>query len=332
MSRLLRVAGVCLGLAGAAIVSAILPACAEEYPDRPVRIILTVAPSGSADATARILGKLLTDKTRQTYLVENKPGAAGMLAVDYENNQKPDGYALLYASDSLAIGSWLVGDHQQSVASVQDLTPITVVGVAPFVIVTNPKIPAKTPPELVSYIKAHPDFRWSIGGIGVPGQLAVSRFSKLAGLPLGQQIPYKGNGPAILAAMNGEADGMAAQPPGLQAMVAAGQLTAIGVASLTPIASMPGVPTIASFGYPGFEALSWYALFGPKNMPAALARKIRDQVAEATKDPEFTQRFAAAGFTATVSDSPEAFGAFFKGELAKNHAILDDLNIKAQTN
>ncbi len=326
MFKIAPIVGLCLGLT---VVHG-LAARADDYPSRSVRLILSVEPGGSADTTARILAKHLTDLTKQPYLVESKPGASGMVAVGYEVSRPADGYTLLYAADALAAAPWLVANQQQSLESVQDMTPITIVGIAPFVFVVNPKIPVKTPPELVAYIKTHPDFRWSIGGIGVPGQLAIGRFSKQAGFDIGQQIPYKGAGPATLAVLNGEVDGTAAQPPAVQALIAAGKLTGIGVASLKPTDAMPGMPTMASFGYPGLESLSWYAIWGPKNLPAALARQIRDQVATVAKDPDFIQGFSRAGFTATVSDSPEAFAATFKADLAKSRDILKDLNIKPQ--
>lgn len=323
-----RIACLCLAL----VASPVLTARAQDYPNRPVRLILTVEPGGSADASSRVLARHMTDLTKQTYIVENKPGASGTLAVAYENTQKGDGYTLLYSADTAGIAPWLVSNQQQAVANILELTPITIVGVAPFVFVVNPKIPVKTPADLVAYVKSHPDFRWSIGGQGVPGQLSIIRFARLAGLnlDLSRMITYRGNGPATTAVLSGEVDANSAQPPAVLGAIQSGKLIGVGVAGPERLANLPEIPTIASFGYPGFEALSWFGIWGPKDLPPALAKQIRDQVAEATKNPEFTRQFDAIGFKAAVSASPEAFGKQFKEEMNTNGALLKELNIKAE--
>ena len=321
MSRVARIVGISLALAITHGVSAV----AEDYPSRAVRLVTTVEPGGTADATARYLAKQLSAKLNQPYIIENKPGISGLVAVERVSNAKPDGYVLLYAADTLAIAPFLVPNQTLDIE--KDITPITLVGVAPFVFVVNPRIPVKTPNELAAYIKQHPGgFRWGIGGVGVPGQLAIRRFSKLAGISA-MEVPYKGTAPSVLATLSGEVDGTAGLYTAVRPLIDSGKLIALGVASGKPLDSMPGMPTIASSGYPGFEALSWFGVWGPKNMPAALALQIRNQVAEAVKSPELIKEFDQTGLTVTVSDSPAAFASYFNSEVARDSVIMKELNL-----
>jgi tripartite-type tricarboxylate transporter receptor subunit TctC len=309
----------CLGF----MVAQSVPALAD-YPDRTVRVVVTVQAGGTADATARYLAKQLSAQLKQPYVVENKPGISGIVAVEDVSNAKADGYTLLYAADVLAIAPSSIPNLSINVE--RDLTPITLVGAAPFVFVVNPRIPVKTPTELVAYIKSHPGgFRWGIGGVGTAGQLAIARFSKLAGINA-LQVPYKGNAPATLATLSGEVDGSVALYTTVKPLIDSGNLVVLGVASAEPVNGMPGVPTIASFGFPGYEALSWFGVWGPKNMPPELAAQVRNQVANALATPELKNEFARAGFAVTVSDNPAAFAAYFKSELSKDKMILQQLN------
>ncbi len=304
-----------------------VPAFAEEYPSRAVRVVTTVEPGGMADASARYLAKQLSTTLKQPYVVENRPGISGIAAAERVSNAKPDGYTLLYAADVMAIAPSMLPNLSIDVQ--KDLTPITLVGVAPFVFVVNPKIPVKTPTELVAYIKQNPGgFRWGIGGLGTAGQLAIERFSNAAGITA-PEVPYKGNAPAAVAAMSGEVDGIAALSVAVNPLIDSGKLTGLGVASAEKVDSSPGMPTIASFGFPGYEALTWFAVWGPKDMPPELAMQVRNQVAEAVNAPDLKEEFARTGLMVSVSDSPAAFAAYFKSELERNSAILKRLNLVA---
>lgn len=318
--------GVCLGL----VLTHSLSAVAGAYPSRAVRLVVTVEAGGAADATARYLAKELAAQFKQPYVIENRPGVSGLVAVERVASAKPDGYTLLYAADTVAIAPFLVAGRQP-VDVESDITPITLVGVAPFIFVVNPRIPVKAPTELVAYIKEHPGgFRWGVGGIGAPGQLAIERFSKLAGISA-LEVPYKGNGPAAIATLSGEVDGMVALSTSVKPLIDAGKLVGLGVASAEPVDNMPGLPTIASFGFPGYDAFTWFGLWGPKNMPAELAKQIRDQVAEAITAPDLQSEFAATGFMLKISNDPSDFAAYFKSELEKDGTVLKELNVPRQS-
>jgi tripartite-type tricarboxylate transporter receptor subunit TctC len=321
-SAMLFRAGLCLQL----LLTIFAVAHAENYPSRPVRLVVTVEAGGTADTTARYLAKQLSNQLQQAYVVVNKPGISGVVAVENVSTSKPDGYTLLYAADVLAIAPSSIPDL--SVDMQRDLTPITLVGIAPFVFVVNPRIPVKTPQELVAYIKRHPGgFRWGIGGPGTAGQLAIERFSKLAGINA-LEVPYKGNAPATMATLSGEVDGTAALYTTVKALVESGDLTVLGVAAPAAVSTMPGVPTIASSGFQGYEAESWFGVWGPKDMPAELATKIRGQFAEALETPELRDEYGHAGFVVTISKDPAEFASFFKSEMAKDKAILAGLTSK----
>jgi tripartite-type tricarboxylate transporter receptor subunit TctC len=296
------------------------PALADDYPDRTVQLVVTVEPGGTADATARYLAKEMSSQLKQPYVVENKPGGAGIVAAENVSNARPDGYTLLYAADAMAIVPSSMPNL--SIDLQQDLTPITLVGVAPFVMVVNPSIPVKNPKELVAYIKQHPGkFRWGVGGIGTAGQFAIARFSQMAGINA-LQVPYKGSAPATLATLSGEVDGTVALYTTVKALIAAGKLTALGVASPGTSDNLTGLPTIASFGFPGYQALSWFGVWGPKNMSADQAQQIHDQVLAALTAPELQKQFAQAGITVTLSKNPAEFAAYFQSETQKDGAIV----------
>ena len=322
---MVKIRNVLLGLAALVMLRPGL--AAAEYPDRPVRIIVPYAAGGGVDIAARLLAQQLTEQFKQPFLVEARPGGTGTVGSQVVASAKPDGYTLLYAATAEVIIPFLPGGLSFDVE--RELTPITLAVSTPFVLVVNPKIPAKTPRELIDYIKQHPDdFRWGLGGVGSPDNLAIALFDLQAGIhPV--TVPYQGGGPAILATISGEVGGIMDPPSLVKAYVTSGQLRGLGVTSAKTSPVMPDLPPIASFGLPGYEAATWYGIWGPKGMPGALSRDIQQKVSAALAAPVFRDKLASMALVPESVD-PDGFAAYVKSEIAKYGRLIKDSNLKLQ--
>ena len=310
-------AALCLFTGGTAV--------AQDYPNKTVKFVVPYEPGGGNDLGTRLLAQKLGEQLKQTFVVENRAGISGISGATYVSEQKPDGYTLLEAADTQTSAPYLLPNV--TLDPEKDLVPITKIGFTPFIWVVHPSVPAKDPKELIALIKKEPEsYRWGMGGIGTPGHLAIEKLDRTAGInPL--RVPYKGNGPAVTALMSGEVNGMLASPPSVSELVQGGKLRVIGVATAQPLESFPGVPTVASFGFPGFEASSWFGIWGPKGMPQDLVKKIHGQIGAAMADPELQKKFISAGILVSVSKTPEEFAAFVKSEITSNKTLIKELNI-----
>lgn len=295
-------------------------AVAETYPTRTVQIIEPTPPGGGADLVARLLAQFLSDQSNGHFVVVNKPGAGGLVGAREVADAKPDGYTLLLAASAMTMAPYLTPTMTIDVE--HDLSPITEVASGPFVMVVNPSIPVKNPRELVAYAKAHPNtFRWG-GTLGSPDLFSVAQFDNAAGIkPL--IVPFNGDGPARVSLLGGELSAMIIVPTLVKGDVQAGKLRALAVTTSSTIDFMPGIPTVASFGYPGFESTLWYGLWGPKGMSSALATRIHDVVSKVIADPGFQAKLHVNGLTAVDSKSPQAFAVYVHSEVKKNLAIIN---------
>lgn len=299
---------------------------ADDYPSRAINFVLPFAPGGGVDLTGRILAQQLSQNLHQSVVVENKPGGAGVVGAQMVSIAKPDGYTLLYSAGANAFLPFTVPNI--SIDIEHDLTPITQVAKNPYVIIVNKNVPVNNPKELADYIKSHEkDFKWGVSTLGGPDHFAIEQFDYMAGVkPL--IVPYTGAGPALVALLGGEVDGVMANPGVAKSNADAGKVKSIAVTTAEPSDLVPGVPTIASFGFAGYDAAGWNALWGPKNMPPALASRIHAYVIQALEDPGLREKFRANILTPAGSASPEAFAAYFHSELAKNGKLVKELNLK----
>jgi tripartite-type tricarboxylate transporter receptor subunit TctC len=318
MSWTARVLFGVLGLACAGSVRA------DDYPNHPVRIVVPYATGGGVDIAARLLAQQLTEQLKQTFIVEDKPGATGVLGSQVVGSAKPDGHTLLYAATAEAIIPFLPGGASFDVE--RELTPITLVVSTPFVMVVNPNIPVSNPRELAQYVKQHPDaFRWGLGGLGSPDHLAIELFDQQAGInPV--TVPYQGGGPAIIATLSGEVGGIMDPPSLVKSYVDSGQLKGLGIGSSRRSEVMPEMPTIASFGFSGYEASTWYGLWGPRGMSQELADKIQRYVLTALTTPAFKEKMLATAL-ALQGSKPDEFAAFFHAEIAKYGRLIKDRDL-----
>ena len=320
LGALTAVAALALGVLTAA------PAAAQTYPTKTVRIVVPFPPGGSTDLLARRLGEKLTEKWKQTVIVENRAGAGGTVGADYVSKAEPDGHTLLMGvTGSNGIAGSLYPNLPYDM--VKGFSPITAVVSAPLLIVKNPKVPAKNLKELIAAARAKPaSMSYGSPGNGTSMHLTGEMF-KLATKASFLHIPYRGSAGALADTMGGQIDLMFGDVLVVAPQLTAGKLVALAVTSKERHPMFPDVPTVAESGYPGFEALSWQGLFAPAGTPKAIVELINRDVNAALKSPEFQEYFGSRGFKLGGSSASE-FKTFIEGEVKKWADIVKVAGVK----
>ena len=284
-----------------------------QYPVKPIRLIVPFAPGGPSDLLGRIVGQKLAEAWGQQVVIENRAGANGIVGVELAAKSAPDGYTLVMATN---------GTHGINAAlfprlpydTLKDFAPIARLGVAPYVLVAHPSLPARLAKDLVQLAKARPgDIACGYGGS--PTQLAFELFKSMAGIDR-LLVPYKGNAPAVTAVLSGQVSlvfgGIAQSAP----QIAAGKLRAIGVTSMRRSPALPQVPPIHETGLPGFEVATWYGMLAPGATPRAIVERLNAEVVRILQSPEVHERFVKEAFE-VPADTPDQFTAIIKAELAR---------------
>ena len=299
---------------------------AQTLPSGPVRIIVGFAPGGGTDILARVIGQKLQTLWGIPVLVENKAGAAGMIAADYVAKQPSDGATLLMAHiNSHAIAPALTPKMTYSVEN--DFTPIVLVGVTPNLLICNEQQPAKTVKDLVELCRKNPGkISFGSAGNGSAQHLALEMF-KLAAKIDAIHVPYKGSGPMLTDLIGGQInysfDTMTAATP----HVKSGKAIAIAQTRTRRAKGHPNVPTMAESGFPGFEATTWYGLVGPGKLPSVFARRMNEDINRVLLMPDVAEKFEQYG-AEDGGGSPEKFGDFIKVEAKKWAKVVKDANVK----
>lgn len=296
-----------------------------QYPVKPIRIIVPFGAGGPSDLLARTTGQKLTEAWGQQVLIDNRPGANGVLGSDLVAKSAPDGYTLLMGTNGThGINASLYPKLPYD--TVKDFTPITRVGLAPYVLVVHPSLPVRSVKELIQLARARPGEITAASG-GSPSQLAAELFKRTARIDV-VVVPYKGNAPAVSAVISGEVSlvfgGIAQSAP----QVKAGRLRALGVASLRRSPVMPEVPTVTESGLPGFEASAWYGLLAPGATPRAVVERINVEVIRIVRSAEMQQRLRSEAFELPM-DTPEQFAAVIRAEIAKWASVVKEAGIRA---
>jgi tripartite-type tricarboxylate transporter receptor subunit TctC len=281
-----------------------LPALAQQYPARPVRIVVPLSPGGFADTPARLLAPRLSEQMGKQFFIENRPGAGGTIGWDFVAKQPPDGYTLAITGTTHLISSHLYKNIPYD--AFKDFTHISMMASGPYVLVVNPKkTPANNVRELIAAAKAKPgaiDFASS--GNGSSQHLVGALFNAMAGVQL-NHVPYKGSGPAMQDLLAGEVGVSFAGVPNVLGNVRAGRLKALAVTTPKRWVELPDVPTMAEAGVPNYEATLWLSISGPAGMPAPLVQQLYSEIAKALKDPELQTKFREAGLEADATGGEE---------------------------
>jgi tripartite-type tricarboxylate transporter receptor subunit TctC len=300
--------------AGAAALPALSGiAMAQTYPTRPVRLIVTFPPGGALDVVSRLIGQVLSKQIGQQFIIENRPGAGGIVGVEAVANAVADGYTLLMVSSANTTSTALYG--KASVDIVRDIIPIGGIVRVPNVMEVNPLLPVKTVPEFIDYAKANPGkVNMASGGIGTTGHMNGELFKMMTGVSM-LHVPYRGGGPALTDLIGGQVQLLFDPLPSSIEYIKTGKLRALAVTSIMRAESLPGIPTLNKF-VPGYEASFWVGVGAPKGVPAEIIGKLNKEINAALADPKFKARLADMGGT-VLAGSPDDFGKLIAEETEK---------------
>ncbi|MFI4887534.1 MAG: Bug family tripartite tricarboxylate transporter substrate binding protein [Burkholderiales bacterium] len=284
---------------------------AEDYPSRPVRVIVPFSPGGAVDGPMRLIAQELGKRLGQPVVVENKPGAGATIGTDVVAKAAPDGYTLLLASQTNAISATLYS--KLPFDPIDDFTPVTLIGREPGVVVVNPAVPAKTLQAFIAYVKAHPgQVNYASSGNGSGQHLFAALLASKTGMKM-NHVPYRGSGQATTDLLSGVVSMSIPGTAGMVGHIRAGRLRALSVTGATRSPQLPGVPTVIESGVPGYEVYVWMGLLAPKGTPPAIiARLNRDIVAVLGED--VVKRYMANAGIEIVGSTPADFGTFFRAE------------------
>jgi tripartite-type tricarboxylate transporter receptor subunit TctC len=298
-----------------------------KYPDHSVKLLVGFAAGGGTDVAARILAQKLTDTLGQTVVVENRPGASGMIATEAAAKAPPDGYTLMMGSQTtLAVAPALY--RKFGIDAARDFAGVAMGGVSPLVLVVHPSVPAKSVKELIALAQAKPgSVTFGSGGLGTTPHMAGELFAIQAGIKM-VHVAYRGEAPAINDLLGGQLTLVFANLSAVIGNVKAGSLRALAVTSAQRSPSAPELPTIAETALPGFDAATWFALMAPAGTPRDVVERLNAEVTRFVAQPDVQQRFADLGMTISAA-TPDAIDAFVKSEIAKWAKVIQDAEIKA---
>lgn len=324
----------CRGLGMAALVGLILLttgfARADDYPSRPVQVIVPFAPGGASDVAIRLLQPGLEKELGQQLVIENKSGAAGNIGMELAARAAPDGYTLFFGN----VGTISINPHFYAHLKVKpdkDFVPISLVSETPGILVARPDFPAKTFKDVIDYVTAHPGkVNYAASGISTLNTLEMEQLAHEAKLNM-TQVPYKGGaGPAVVDLLGGHVDMMFVTYSTAAPHVKAGKLKAYAVTTKSRLDSMPDVPTVVEAGHPELVSSSWQGLFAVAGTPPSILSKLNAAVVHALADANVRQHMIAAGMLPTPSKSPDDFKTYLSTESAKWAKVVKDIGVTPQ--
>jgi tripartite-type tricarboxylate transporter receptor subunit TctC len=316
-----------IALLGICIAAGVAQAADSAYPTRPVRLVVPFSPGGGVDATARIIAPKLSESMGQHWVVDNRAGAGGNLASEIVARANPDGHTVLLALDTMLTANPLLYKLPFSVE--KDLQPVVILAVSDQIVVVHPSVAAKTLKEFVALAKQKPGaFRHGSGGMASSNHLAAELFKKVAGIDI-LHVPYKGAGPSIAAILAGEIQMNISSTASTIGFIKAGRLRALASTGARRGNALPELPTVAESGYPGFEAIQWYALVVPGATPKSIVARIHKDSVKALDNAEVRASMERLGLQQDPS-TPQALVARIKKETATWSAIIKDAGIRIQ--
>ncbi len=319
-----RIQRVVLAACGALLAAS---APAQNFPTRPIRIIVPYAPGGSTDVVFRILAPRLSEDLGQPVLVENRPGGSSTIGLDVAAKSPPDGHT--WAIPNITFGANPSLIKKMPFDSQKDLLPVSQVTVVNLVLSLHPSVPARSVKELIALAKAHPgQLNFASAGNASANHLATAKFMNQTGTNM-LHVPYKGGGPAVVSLVAGETSLLFATIPSAIQHIQSGRLRALGVSRAKRSSALPDVPTIAEAGVPGFEAIEWNGVMLPAGTPPAIIRRVHQALSKSLALPAIQERIVNVG-AEVVDSSPEEFGAFLKSEFASWAKVIKEVGITVE--
>jgi len=302
-------------------------AFAQGYPARPIRMLVPFSAGGNVDIVARVVGAKLAADLRQPFLVENKAGAGGTIGVATLAKSPGDGYTLMMMNQALAFSASLYSDLPYD--TLRDLAPIAYVGATPNALVVTNSLPVKTVREFLAYARANPGrIDYGSAGIGGGTHLAVELLQSLTGTKL-THVPYKGAGPALTDLISGQIQAMLVPMPAVMPYVKGGKLRALATSGASRSPALPGLPTIAEAGVPGYEYTTWFGMFGPGTLPKPLVARLNTAVNKALDDPELGGKLAQQGLEVRATTSGQ-FTEIVRGDVARWGKIIREIGVRGE--
>jgi tripartite-type tricarboxylate transporter receptor subunit TctC len=316
-----------VALALAAIGAAALPAVAQNYPTRPIRLVVASSPGGASDILARTLAQKLTETLGQQVVVDNRGGASGVIGTDIVAKAPPDGYTLLIIQPSLTINPSMI--RKLPYDAVKDFTPVSLVVDAAQIMSVNPGVPAKSVKELIALAKAKPGtLNFGSPGVGTSPHLTAELFKLQAGVDM-PQVLFKGSGPAYISLISGEVQVAFSTVISAMPHVKSGKIRALGVTTKKRVSIFPDIPTIAESALPDFETSQWFGILGPAGMPRAIVKQLNAALERASSSPDVKERLIGQGVE-VVNSTPEEFSAVIKRELVQWAKVIKAAGIQPQ--
>jgi tripartite-type tricarboxylate transporter receptor subunit TctC len=314
-------------LLGVALSLAMGAACAQGYPNKPVRLIVPFAPGGFTDVVARILGQKLSVAMGQQFVVENKAGAGSTIGTDFVAKSAPDGYTLVMISTTHVISPWIYKSMPYD--PIKSFTVVSKLVDSPYVLLVNPKVPANNVKELVALAKSAPEtIHYASSGNGSSQHLMGGLFVSMTGAPL-KHVPYRGSSGAATDLVAGVVETSFAGVPNALSQVPQGRLKAFAVTTARRIPQLPDVPTMQEAGVPGYEASVWLALLAPAGTPKDIVNKLNSEIAKLMNTPDAKKALYDAGVEPTPS-TPEAMSDYMVKEMERWGKVVKEIGIKVE--
>ena len=299
---------------------------AQPYPAKPVRLVVPFPAGGGVDVTARILAQRLTDRVGQSFIVENRSGASGMIGTEFVAKAAPDGYTLLVGSQTTQ--AVVPAMYKTNYNPARDFAAITEIAKSPMLLLVHPTLPVKSAADLIQLAKTTPGELTFGAAPGATIHMAAELFKIMAKIDM-RLIPYKGEGPAIVDVMGGQVMLMFSNIPVSLSQAKSGRLRVLAVTSAQRVSTLPQVPTIAESGLPGYEASTWFGFFAPAATSRDIVNKLNSEAVAGLTTPEVKERLAAQGYFVTAS-GVEAFTAFANAEIPRWAKVVKEANVKPE--
>jgi tripartite-type tricarboxylate transporter receptor subunit TctC len=291
-----------------------LPAAAQAYPDRPIRLVVPYAPGGGTDLTSRLIAQRLTERFRQQVIVDNRAGGASNIGAEIVARSTPDGYTLMMAGISFSINTSIFS--KLGYDPIRDFDPVSLVATVPLIAVVHPSVPAASIKELIALAKAKPGtLNYASGGTGTANHIAGELFKYMTGTNI-VHVPYKGGGPALADVVGGHAQVLFNTMTSTVGFMNSGKLRALAVTGKQRSPGVPNLPTVAEAGVPGYDVGAWFGIVVPKGTPRPIVMKLNDEIVRITRTQEAREQFTAQGAEA-VGSTPEDFARHLRIEIDK---------------
>ena len=312
---------------GALLCAGALPSMAQDYPNRPIRLVVPYPPGASTDGLGRMVAQKMTESMGQTVIVENRGGASGNIGSDLVAKAAPDGYTFLLGTDATHTTNLFLFRNFPYDPE-KNFTPLTLAVKNIIVLVVPPALPVRSLAELIDYGKANPGrLAYGTSGTGSPHHLSGELMQQMTGVPL-VHVPYKGGGPALTDLLGGQIPMLFASLVSVQQQIRGGKVRALGVTDATRYRGLPDIPTVGET-LPGFEITSWLGFFGPAGLPRPIVARLNDEIVKSLKKPDVYQKLEATGLE-VVGNTPEQFAAIVKRDIETRGALVKAAGIKPE--